>query len=631
MTLVNDRDRLGAERPAAAGPKALPAVPSRPAPVPARVAAGGQAGSGPEFDEARTAPIALPGVNPSPVAAPSRRRRRTLRLGNIVRSGLLHQAAAVLAVAGFVTAVVGHVPAVALVTAVVAVVLPLLPPEQLRALRRGIGPVGADVVPRTLLALSVVVLHPAAPVVGAFVSCLLAAAVLVEQMLPKVVVATPPYALNLPGIDVPNAARVEPGRVFVTNTVAVVGIAVAAALGGALPVLLVVAAVALLVPVGVLAETMLRLRARKLAERRLARAVADYAPAFALHWDAQPGTEYQVTMWLPYLERIGERFVVIVRNPESFASIAPVTSRPILVRQEHGDLDAVVPPSMRAVFYVNNAARNTHLIRFAGLTHVQLNHGESDKAPSYSPVFRLYDKDFVAGQAAIDRFAANGVHVPAELFEIVGRPQIEDVLVGRSTSSVPTALYAPTWGGSNADSDYCSLPIGVPIVEALLKRGYTVLFRAHPYTDRYPAHAQQAARIVEVLDADRRATGREHRFGAEATTGMSLVECFNSADLLVSDVSSVVPDFLYSEKPFAVTAMQGSVSDFARTFPIAKAAYVLDRKARNIDAVLDSMTTFDPVQPARREAKSYFLGDFGAERYADRFLAAARRVVSGEG
>ena len=129
--------------------------------------------------------------NPSPVAAPSGRRRRTLRLGNIVRSGLLHQAAAVLAVAGFVTAVVGHVPAVALVTAVVAVVLPLLPPEQLRPLRRGFGPVGADVVPRTLLALSIVVLHPAAPVVGAFVSCLLAAAVLVEQMLPKVVVATP--------------------------------------------------------------------------------------------------------------------------------------------------------------------------------------------------------------------------------------------------------------------------------------------------------------------------------------------------------------------------------------------------------------------------------------------------------
>jgi CDP-glycerol glycerophosphotransferase (TagB/SpsB family) len=112
---------------------------------------------------------------------------------------------------------------------------------------------------------------------------------------------------------------------------------------------------------------------------------------------------------------------------------------------------------------------------------------------------------------------------------------------------------------------------------------------------------------------------------------MSLVDCFNAADLLVSDVSSVVPDFLYSEKPFAVTAMQGSVSDFARAFPIAKVAYVLDRKARNVDAVLDSMTTFDPVKPARREAKSYFLGDFAAERYADRFLEAARRVVSGEG
>src|SRR5699024_12219569 len=53
------------------------------------------------------------------------------------------------------------------------------------------------------------------------------------------------------------------------------------------------------------------------------------------------------------------------------------------------------------------------IVSYTQLTHVQLNHGESDKGPSFSPVFRSYDKDFVAGQAAIDRFAANGVAMPA--------------------------------------------------------------------------------------------------------------------------------------------------------------------------------------------------------------------------
>lgn len=272
---------------------------------------------------------------------------------------------------------------------------------------------------------------------------------------------------------------------------------------------------------------------------------------FALHWDAPPGTEYQVTMWLPYLERIGERFVLIVRNPKAFAGIASATSAPVIVRQHPRDLDAVVAPSIRAVFYVNNAARNTHLVRFAGITHVQLNHGESDKAPSYSPVFRLYDKDFVAGQAAIDRFAANGVLMPEGLFTIVGRPQIEDIAVGTTTSNRPTALYAPTWGGANADSDYCSLPVGYRIVEALVQRGYAVIFRPHPYTRRNPVHAREADRIEAFLAADQQATGTPHRFGAAATSEVGLVDCFNAAHLLVSDVSSVVPDFLCARRASA--------------------------------------------------------------------------------
>jgi hypothetical protein len=89
-----------------------------------------------------------------------------------------------------------------------------------------------------------------------------------------------------------------------------------------------------------------------------------------------------------------------------------------------------------------------------------------------------------------------------------------------------------------------------------------------------------------------------------------------------------VPDFLYSEKPFAVVSMQGTVSEFARSFPIAKAAYVLDGKGRNIPSVLDSMTTNDPVAPARRKAKRYFLGDFPAEGYADVFVQEARKVLA---
>src|SRR5690625_6533680 len=79
--------------------------------------------------------------------------------------------------------------------------------------------------------------------------------------------------------------------------------------------------------------------------------------------------------------------------------------------------------------------RNNHMVRYSGLTHIQLLHGESDKASSANPVTRMYDRDFVAGQAAIDRFEKFGVSMHPDIFRIVGRPQVEEVYGERDRKS----------------------------------------------------------------------------------------------------------------------------------------------------------------------------------------------------
>ncbi|HET6824576.1 MAG TPA: CDP-glycerol glycerophosphotransferase family protein [Amnibacterium sp.] len=617
MSVVGDRDDASTAEAAAdrsfAAPGSHPERSRRPA------LRDDDGRDGPELDEVRSAPAGVVRDGPSGSG-----RRRMVRPADLVRSGLVHQGAGLLAVAGFLVALTLGLPVVAVVTGVVAVAVPLALSAAFRVTTGVTGAPGTAVLPRILLAL-VVVLERSGSGTAAALSATIATAALVEPILANVRAATPPLAANLPGLSL-RPAPVSPRWMVLANATVAVLVVVAVSCGAPSGVLLGVAAAALAITAVVTGDAVLRLLRRRRAVTALPRLLDAYAPVFALHWDAKAGTEFQVTMWLPYLTRIGAPFVVIVRNPDSFDGIARLTDVPVILRQEHGDLDAVVVPSMRAVFYVNNAARNTHFVRFTGLTHIQLNHGESDKASSYSPVFRLYDHDFVAGQAAIDRFAANGVAMPRDLFRIVGRPQVEAILVGRSTSDVPTALYAPTWGGSYADSDYCSLPIGHLIVQELLRRGLRVVFRPHPYTRRYPVHAQEADRIAATLAAHARATGTPHVFGADAMD-RSLVDCFNAADLLVSDVSSVVADFLYSEKPFAVVAMHGTVAEFARAFPIAKAAYVIDGAGHDIDRVVDSMTEGDPLAAARRTAKAYFLGDLPAEGYADVFVTAAREAI----
>jgi hypothetical protein len=290
-------------------------------------------------------------------------------------------------------------------------------------------------------------------------------------------------------------------------------------------------------------------------------------------------------------------------------------------------MDPVMVSTLRCVFYVNNALRNVHVVRYAGVRHVQLNHGDSDKATSYNPVFRMFDRNFVAGQAAVDRFSAHGISTAPDFFEIVGRPQVEDVAVATPGTPVRRVLYAPTWAGMHADSAYSSLPIGPEIVRGLIARGCTVVYRPHPYTRKNPDLVAASQQVLALLTEDRARTGTEHVYGAQAEQVWSIVDCFNAVDALVSDVSSVVPDFLYSEKPFAVAAMGGSVEEFFTEMPVARGGYVIAGDASNLDAALDDLLGADPVGEERRRLKTYYLGDFPADRYADAFLDAARAEI----
>ncbi|MGV9804491.1 CDP-glycerol glycerophosphotransferase family protein [Micromonospora chersina] len=363
------------------------------------------------------------------------------------------------------------------------------------------------------------------------------------------------------------------------------------------------------------------------------RALRRHQPEFVLYFSAPPGSEYQVTMWLPYLERIGRPFLVLLREPEFLPTVAAATRAPVVFCPTLKTMDEALVPSLRAAFYVNHGAKNSHCIRFSQLTHVQLHHGDSDKAPSANPVSAIFDKIFVAGPAAIERYARAGVEIPAEKFVVVGRPQVEAIEVRREPTTAPahpTVLYTPTWTGHHADANYCSLPVAETVIRRLLDRGATVILRAHPYTAQNPASARQLARLTELLAADRAKTGRAHLWGAAAGRDLTLTECVNRADALVSDVSGVISDWLYSGKPYAVTDMGVDGEHFVERFPLAGSGYVLRRDMSNVDAVLTELLDTDPKAADRWATRVRYLGDFPTESYAEVFLDAARRQLTAD-
>ena len=458
---------------------------------------------------------------------------------------------------------------------------------------------------------------------------------LAESSLRTTMTRSVPVAVNLPGVPV------VPDPPFPTATLPLATVS-AAALG--LLLALLAAPGWLYVAVGALTlftATTLWLhagRANLLARRAAANlrpALEAHQPAFAVYYAAVVGARYQLGMWLPYLERLGVPFVVITRSADTVPAITELTSAPILVPQKSSDkasLEKLVVPSLKAAFYVQGSSLNAYFQRFTQLTHVWLNHGDSDKRANFSARHATFDKLFVSGQQGVERYAAHGVKVPPERFAVVGRPQIEriEVVDAPPPPRAPrTVLYAPTWRGGRPATNYSSLFLGDKIVAALLEWGATVIFRPHPLSYTEPTDAGVIAAIQSRLAADKATTGRAHLWGPAAETERDIPDCINAADALVTDVSSVASDFLASGKPIAMVAIQSSGSAFTAEFPMARVSYVIEKDLSTLGTALDHLLGNDTLREKRLAYRHHCLGEHLGPRAAEEFLRVAGEIVRG--
>ncbi|MEV7887408.1 hypothetical protein ACWD3I_02545 [Streptomyces sp. NPDC002817] len=125
------------------------------------------------------------------------------------------------------------------------------------------------------------------------------------------------------------------------------------------------------------------------------------------------------------------------------------------------------------------------------------------------------------------------------------------------------------------------------------------------------ARHEEIARLrAEWNDAYWRSVGAfEHRVIAGAEP--RLYDCFNVSDAMVSDISSVVSDFIASGKPYAVTdSAELGVEEFKRQNTAVRAATILSNSAAELGGLLDAVRDLagDPLAEDRRELKQYLLG-----------------------
>lgn len=145
-----------------------------------------------------------------------------------------------------------------------------------------------------------------------------------------------------------------------------------------------------------------------------------------------------------------------------------------------------------------------------------------------------------------------------------------------------------------------------------------------------PGRAQAVARATADWEEAYWASLPEWEHQVVTDARPALYACFNRADLLISDVSSVISDFLASEKPYAVANTSGLPEDvFRKAFPTVRAATVLTPDAAGVPELLAAVRDpgKDELAEARAELKRHLLGPAEPSSQT-RFNEAVRALCS---
>lgn len=365
--------------------------------------------------------------------------------------------------------------------------------------------------------------------------------------------------------------------------------------------------------------------------RQIQEFIDDYQPEVVVHLSGSATADYQINTWLETLESLDRRVLILLRNAPLFAATAP-TSIPTLQLANAAEMLMLDLSTVRVALFPTNTGNNIHLLRLPTLMSAFIGHGDSDKTASNNPFSRAYDELWVAGEAGADRYRRSDLGVHEDQYRFVGRPQVHDIArePRLGDDPLPTVLYAPTWEGVNSAQEYSSVSaVGVQVVQAMLASDppVRVVFKAHPFTGRRDAKYRAVlVRIAALIDAGAASSGIDHR----VVEGGSINEWFNRATAMVTDISSVVSDFLASEKPYAVfNHTELSEEVFRAEYPSTAAGTVVDRDGHGISEFIDviTRTATDDHAERRGSLATYLLGT-PEQRSLESFQAAIDAFIA---
>ena len=342
-----------------------------------------------------------------------------------------------------------------------------------------------------------------------------------------------------------------------------------------------------------------------------------------------PSKIYQIAQWLPVFEKAPThlRPIIVTRHAATTEELQKITTLTVIHARTYDLLMQLLELShFKALIYVNNSYQNFQTLAYQRAVHIHVNHGESDKISMVSNQSKAYDKVFVAGAAAKDRYLSAVAWVDEKKLIPIGRPQLDlETTPLLEKSSLKTITYAPTWEGEDEANNYTSMDCyGIAIIDAALKQNNCrVIYKPHP-------------RILDSKDplinnAHKYITQQLSRGEHEILLTGDVLSVLKDTDLLISDISSVTLDYLYLRPSGAIflTDRRSDRELLIADSPVAKAAYIIEFStvgalAQSIEKVLERDELFEN----RQEVCRYYFGGIAAGESTAAFYRELERSIA---
>jgi hypothetical protein len=409
--------------------------------------------------------------------------------------------------------------------------------------------------------------------------------------------------------------------------------------------------------------------------------LAELRPEVALYFSGSPDSAYQANMWLSVIDDLDRRAVIILRErvmvPLLGRTRTPVLCVPKAMDMVRLDLSSLRCALYPANVGKNLHMLRMSGIRSAFVNHGDSDKPASFNpfARAYDEVWVAGP----AGRDRYLTMRT-GVR-NEDIVEIGRPQLAPIDTSGVTPDPIFTVLYAPTWEGWSDDLAHSSVAtMGPAIVRALLDHSprIRVLYKPHPLTGTRDPQAivrhKEIVAMIERANAKRESSGDEYfdvlksigrriealagdeSAGDEAQISRDagrpafpddrreaedswveaywkaggpakhrvitgprphVYDCFNHADLLITDISSVAGDFIVTGKPYAVTNVGGvEAEEFRRLYPTAAmAAYLIGPDCAELLGVVSQARGegSDPMAERRRELRGHLLGSEGLD------------------